>query len=711
MKKRETDIPDAHKKTLEWVADPSSPSKFSEWLASDHGIYWIIGKAGSGKSTLMKFMVEYAPVKSLCQAWAEKRKLVMVKYFFWNAGTKLQKSQEGLLRAILFEVLSQCPPLIKIVCAHKLGLEDHVQDADQWSLSDLRSAIRNLQKLPDTDARFCFFIDGLDEFDGPSYEVVQCLEDLQQWPNAKFCVSCRPWNEFLDASVKTAGPSGLHSLLLQDLTFPDIKLYVQNLLEDNSEFKDLSSRDPRGQDLVNEITQKANGVFLWVILVVRSLLTGLQNADSMNYLLRRLRELPPTLEGGFLQMLESVEDIYKAQMAHTFQVALNAHDQLSLLTYSFLDEVEESADEMDCTILKDWNEISARHKRMRKRLNSRCMGLLEVYQGLGHFEDSQTAAYNVPLANFFEHKKHMRPWSESIYPHAFFGYYVDFIHRTARDFLLTAHMQKWLQDLSHASFDVHVWAFKATYAQMKSFNYYDAPIHIHGMWNLLRHWASNAKYIQNRRARDRVIDEMCSLVIEWSKPLIAGRESTTAEVLQAKFFHTVLLHHEVAGYKPKALQQQPALAPVAFSDSLFRACQIAMPLPEAITLVDFVFDNAGGIAIVREPQIFLEILCDHKRGDEVQWHIQVIEKNFKHFIRMGAPLDVPFTRKSSVKVKGTRVSIMNNERCTVRELSDFMLGKKGALRLLEEHESRSSGTHTDTDLWRSFWPFKGWSFR
>jgi putative ribosome biogenesis GTPase RsgA len=30
--------------------------KFADWLENDGGIYWIAGKAGSGKSTLMKYL-------------------------------------------------------------------------------------------------------------------------------------------------------------------------------------------------------------------------------------------------------------------------------------------------------------------------------------------------------------------------------------------------------------------------------------------------------------------------------------------------------------------------------------------------------------------------------------------------------------------------------------------------------------------------------
>jgi hypothetical protein len=56
MTYRHETIAEAHCRTFEWIfqdrdIEGNSWSKFSEWLESGSGIYWIKGKAGSGKST------------------------------------------------------------------------------------------------------------------------------------------------------------------------------------------------------------------------------------------------------------------------------------------------------------------------------------------------------------------------------------------------------------------------------------------------------------------------------------------------------------------------------------------------------------------------------------------------------------------------------------------------------------------------------------
>jgi ABC-type thiamine transport system ATPase subunit len=53
MDNREERILEAHEKTFRWIF---KDSPFKHWLESKTGsnLFWISGKAGSGKSTLMK---------------------------------------------------------------------------------------------------------------------------------------------------------------------------------------------------------------------------------------------------------------------------------------------------------------------------------------------------------------------------------------------------------------------------------------------------------------------------------------------------------------------------------------------------------------------------------------------------------------------------------------------------------------------------------
>ena len=98
---REHMIDYKHKTTLEWVFTPSPENrptwtKVPMWLRGSDGLYWISGKAGSGKSTFMKWLFYEDRTRNLLKSWAGDKDLLITKYFFWSPGTALQTSLSGL---------------------------------------------------------------------------------------------------------------------------------------------------------------------------------------------------------------------------------------------------------------------------------------------------------------------------------------------------------------------------------------------------------------------------------------------------------------------------------------------------------------------------------------------------------------------------------------------------------------------------------------
>jgi polynucleotide 5'-kinase involved in rRNA processing len=63
MVDRHEEIQEAHQETFEWIyhspmEDGDPWASFIEWLRTGDSIYWINGKAGSGKSTLMRYLYD-----------------------------------------------------------------------------------------------------------------------------------------------------------------------------------------------------------------------------------------------------------------------------------------------------------------------------------------------------------------------------------------------------------------------------------------------------------------------------------------------------------------------------------------------------------------------------------------------------------------------------------------------------------------------------
>ncbi|KAI1739718.1 hypothetical protein F4680DRAFT_133863 [Xylaria scruposa] len=433
---REAKIPPTHAKTFEWVfrdvlPDGSSKVGFKDWLRSGNGIFWIRGKAGSGKSTLMKFISRHPTTLHHLECWSGSLQLVMGSFYFWNSGTDLQKSQEGLLQSLIFEILRQCPELAPhvqrtLLCnkqnstsTSRSGKRDSYSSLggtqttlarirnEGWTFCQLTEILKGL--LGHSHSRkFCFIIDGLDEYKSQHTQNQQALIDnlckLAASPNIKLCVSSRPFTVFIDAF--DGGTS--QCLKLEDLTKDDIRSYTFDKLSGHNQFQKLTQIDPNYSNLVDEVVTKSQGVFLWVFLVVRELFDGLTFNDTIGMMRQRLESFPATLENFFQHMLDSVDKIYLSQTIQLFQLSASAPEPLPMLYYSFLEDIEQDSGlTRNAERLIDQLEVSQRRDVMRRKLDACSRGLLEVVEDQNHpvYIDSSMT--------------------------------VDFLHRSVRDFVIS----------------------------------------------------------------------------------------------------------------------------------------------------------------------------------------------------------------------------------------------------------------------------------
>lgn len=300
MRNRWDTIKKANPDTYDWMFDQTNlrdvPSlEFSQWLRDQEGIFWITGKAGSGKSTLMKHISDHPRTLSSLSTWAKDRKLVIASHYFWFLGSRIEKSFEGLLKSILYKVLEECQESMPIVCPDRWADEMSGRDSRNvpWSYTELQDSILMLTKQHirsgDQDVCFCFFIDGLDEYDGDHHKVTQTLLALTTGTSIKVCASSRPWNVFHDAfeSSKLCG----NWMELHLFTKGDIATVVEQEIGDT-----LAQRFPGDEGsplLVAELVDRSQGVFLWVALVIKKeLIPCLENREDLNFLRRRLESIP-----------------------------------------------------------------------------------------------------------------------------------------------------------------------------------------------------------------------------------------------------------------------------------------------------------------------------------------------------------------------------------------------------------------------------------
>ncbi|KAK8109579.1 small s protein [Apiospora kogelbergensis] len=386
---REESISEAHKKTFEWLFQDAATSNDTfdslvEFLKSDtRKAYWITGKPGSGKSTAMKFLLDDPRTDELLQHWSgAKRVLKASFYFFYNGGDK-QKSELGLLSSLLYTLLQQERKLIQVGFKGRFEAALGGQSTTEMpSIFEARRALREIARC-NPDIFFFLAVDGLDEFDPEvSTTDVSSLLDLTRilsgFRNAKMILSSRPLSAF------EQGFADCPSLAIHTLTRLDIQSYVFDKLQSHPRMKMLMSRDEgKATALIQSVNDNSSGVFLWVRLVVQSLLEGLESSDGLEELQVRLEELPHDLHALYSVMLSRIPSNYLPQTAKLIQIVETATvdgHHFSLLGLWYADQWTDH-DLFDGPVNPiSQDQIVARTEDMRGRLRSRCLGLVEIQQ-------------------------------------------------------------------------------------------------------------------------------------------------------------------------------------------------------------------------------------------------------------------------------------------------------------------------------------------
>ncbi|KAM0795956.1 hypothetical protein BDR22DRAFT_778583, partial [Usnea florida] len=290
---REENIDENHRKTFEWIFDVSDHAmgpwdNFTQWLEKGQGTYWINGKAGSGKSTLMSFLCQDDRTREYLRCWSENRgkNVLMPKFYFWSSGTQMQKSIEGLLRSLIWQVLQFLPDLA--ITSSALHGRDTLT---AWTERRCQNTLRSLLQQASSSHLLCFFIDGLDEYEGDQSNLIRFILDLVQSNTVKVCLSSRPYRVFDQAFGASA------KLRLQDLTHSDIQKVVVDRLRGMPQFQSMAVQRSHWLDYItHNILARADGVFLWVTLAVNDQIRGLENGDSLEQLEERLECLPDEVE-------------------------------------------------------------------------------------------------------------------------------------------------------------------------------------------------------------------------------------------------------------------------------------------------------------------------------------------------------------------------------------------------------------------------------
>ena len=380
----------AYVKTYDWLFDRELG--LCDWLEgrNSNPIFWIQGKPGSGKSTVMKHLMNHYKTRELLETYHGSPWLV-AGYFFHDRGTMIQKSVEGFLGEILYQILRQRKELFPSMCTvfsrlyETCDLIDPLKGTNRrvsttsWSIGSLQEALISIGSKATCVVNICLFVDALDEHDGNHRELLSTLSRLSQLPENPFfllrlCLAGRPENVFKDAFHTCPGFSIHH------YTTDDIRLYAHGRMQKEVSSSFTSAGEVGLRGLIEDIIEKAQGVFLWVRLVVDELIEGLCEGDNIEELKDLLSTIPAELEDLYERAIRrisrtslSASKTQKYEAYVMFQIVVCAGPPFSL------ENLLAAASFSTTGKHTDLQGLSV--DQMERRLNSRSAGyvLLQIF--------------------------------------------------------------------------------------------------------------------------------------------------------------------------------------------------------------------------------------------------------------------------------------------------------------------------------------------
>ncbi|KAJ5409044.1 hypothetical protein N7509_002927 [Penicillium cosmopolitanum] len=373
MLDRRDNIEQCHASTCEWILEME---EYKTWMGSRHGLLWVKGKPGAGKSTLMAFL--YEKLEKFPEN--DQRGAIQLDFFFTARGTELQRTPLGMFRSLLNQIYASDET---VRCAVREAYEKRCRlfghnDEHKWPQKTLEELLTSAILTSANQKQVRVFVDALDETGAESApQLAAYFHRLstraeKEKVSVQICISCRHYPII-------ASPQAVE-ICVEDHNRRDIATYIDDVLADMENEEDIT--ETMKEELMKELTGRANGVFQWVHIMLPLLQQRVLDGDSLDEVSSWLNEVPADLEEVYTYILNNViDERNRGQSFLLFQWLCFAERSLTLT------EVRYALVAENTKILlspKPWEKVEGfvdSDKRMKRKLKALSGGLVEVVSG------------------------------------------------------------------------------------------------------------------------------------------------------------------------------------------------------------------------------------------------------------------------------------------------------------------------------------------
>lgn len=288
--------------------------------------------------------------------------------FFNDRGSDILNSEQGFFQALLYQLVEQKPSLYSFVPERK---QDHRGTQSPLSVDTLRDCLFSMLETPEAKSTR-FIIDALDECSEESKSTILkfIIEELAKHSSTPQILITSRQHADLEIFL------GLYpNIQLDDLNRTDIHTYLTTEFDIYNRFH----TSEFVQRLVDKATNRSQGVFLWVKLVVTELRKGKMIVGTSHELEDAINSLPWGLTGFYARILDGLDTNAGAETQRMLEWVLFAQRPLSLAEFRHAIAMGSNPEPGDLATVED---ITVPLHRMDSRIREYSGGLLEVKQGI-----------------------------------------------------------------------------------------------------------------------------------------------------------------------------------------------------------------------------------------------------------------------------------------------------------------------------------------
>lgn len=287
-----------------------------QWLTTEsERIFWICGKPGSGKSTLVAYIVNSRRTREALKSINNDSYYILHFFCNYDVGKALANSVEGMLRLLLYQLADQ-----------SRAAKDRLQELRKAGRLKLESTEHLLyaacEAIAKCDTRICLFVDGLDECND-LVRLLQTFKALRERTGVKLCVASRPdakISESLDIKP---------DILMQDYNSAGMYEYVSTKILEASA-TNLDIRERFSYELKADLVDKAEGIMLWFRYVVDHVIELYKANEADETITGYLSAVPVGLDGIYNRALSSIPRAHRCEAALLLYLLQKVNDLVAI---------------------------------------------------------------------------------------------------------------------------------------------------------------------------------------------------------------------------------------------------------------------------------------------------------------------------------------------------------------------------------------------